>query len=87
MSKTTINNTALEITRLNLGGNVFGWTLDEAQSFEILDAYNGGTLVLPIPLVGKRTSGLSESIIGKWMKSGNRDKLVIATKGFRTRAL
>lgn len=86
MSKTTINNTALEITRLNLGGNVFGWTLDEAQSFEILDAFvaNGGNFIDTAdtyPWWVNGTGGLSESIIGKWMKKrGNRDKLVIATK-------
>lgn len=37
MEKRIIKNTDLEIAPINFGGNVFGWTLDEQQSFEILD--------------------------------------------------
>jgi len=39
MEKITINNTDLEIAPVCFGGNVFGWTLDENQSFDILDKY------------------------------------------------
>lgn len=86
MNKTIINHTDLEITRINLGGNVFGWTLDEAASFEILDSFfeKGGNFIDTAdtyPWWVNGIGGLSESIIGKWLKSrGNRDKLVIATK-------
>lgn len=86
MKKTTIKNTDLEVSRINLGGNVFGWTLDEQKSFEILDAFfaagfnfidTADTYSWWVNGVG----GQSESIIGNWIKSrGNRDKLVIATK-------
>lgn len=38
MEKVNIGGTALDVARINLGGNVFGWTLSEEQSFEILDA-------------------------------------------------
>lgn len=84
--KAKINNTDLEITRINLGGNVFGWTLDEAKSFEILDQFieNGGNFIDTAdtyPWWVNGTGGLSETIIGKWMKSRkNRRNLVIATK-------
>lgn len=86
MNKATINNTDLKLTRINLGGNVFGWTLDEKQSFEILDHFfeKGGNFIDTAdtyPWWVNGTGGLSELIIGKWMKlRGNRQNLVIATK-------
>ena len=86
MKKVKIANTDLEVGPINLGGNVFGWTLDEKQSFEILDAFAGAgfnfidtanTYSWWVNGVG----GQSETIIGNWMKArGNRDKMVIATK-------
>ncbi len=86
MNRKKINNTELEIARVNLGGNVFGWTLDEKESFKILDAFveNGGNFIDTAdtyPWWVNGTGGLSESIIGKWIKErGNRKDLVIATK-------
>lgn len=85
-NKIIINNTDLEIARLNLGGNVFGWTLDEQQSFDILDAFSGAGFNFidtadTYPWWINGTGGLSESTIGKWIKSrGNRKEVVIATK-------
>lgn len=86
MKKIKIANTNLEVAPINLGGNVFGWTLDEKQSFEILDAFAGAgfnfidtanTYSWWVNGVG----GQSETIIGNWMKArGNRHKMVIATK-------
>lgn len=86
MQKKKINHTDLEIAPINFGGNVFGWTLDEKQSFEILDAFQDAgfnfidtadTYAWWVNGVG----GQSETIIGKWLKSrGNRQKMVIATK-------
>lgn len=85
MNKIKIANTDLEISRINFGGNVFGWTLDEAQSFEILDAFvEGGFNFIDTAdsyswWIGK--NGISETIIGKWLKSrNNRDKVIIASK-------
>ncbi len=86
MKKVKINHTDLEITRINLGGNVFGWTLDENESFEILDQFvaQGGNFIDTAdtyPWWINGTGGLSETIIGKWMRSrGNRKNMVIATK-------
>ena len=71
---------------LCLGGNVFGWTLDEERSFEVLDAYvrAGGNFIDTADSYGHWTpsgAGISERIIGRWMAArGNRAQLVIATK-------
>jgi aryl-alcohol dehydrogenase-like predicted oxidoreductase len=71
---------------LCLGGNVFGWSLDEEQSFAVLDAYMeaGGNFIDTADVYGRHGAdglGSSERIIGRWIGSrGNRDELVIATK-------
>jgi aryl-alcohol dehydrogenase-like predicted oxidoreductase len=86
MEKRKIRNTDLSIAPINFGGNVFGWTLDEKQSFDILDKFaEGGFNFIDTAdtyswwVNGK--GGQSEEIIGKWMKSrSNRKDLVIATK-------
>ncbi len=90
--KIKISSTDLEVSRINLGGNVFGWTLDEQKSFEILDAFvkagfNFIDTADTYPWWVNGTGGLSETIIGKWLKArGNRKDLVIATKvGSETR--
>lgn len=86
MRKVKINNTDLEIAPINFGGNVFGWTLDEQQSFNILDKFTEGgfnfidtadTYAWWVNGVG----GQSETIIGKWFKERkNRENIVLATK-------
>lgn len=87
MNKIKIGQTHLEVTPFNLGGNVFGWTLDEQKSFEILDAFveAGHNFIDTADMysywVSGSAGGESETIIGKWMKArGNRDQIVIATK-------
>ncbi|WP_405841540.1 aldo/keto reductase [Streptomyces sp. NBC_01518] len=77
----------LEIFPLNLGGNVFGWTADEAASFAVLDAYTaaGGNFVDTADSytawIEGNKGGESETVIGKWLKArGNRADVVIATK-------
>lgn len=69
------------------GGNVFGWTIDEATSFTLLDAFvSAGFNFVDTADVYSRWApgnqgGESEAIIGKWMKTrGNRDKVIVATK-------
>jgi aryl-alcohol dehydrogenase-like predicted oxidoreductase len=65
---------------------VFGWTIDEERSFEVLDAYAeaGGNFIDTADTYGRRGpggEGESERIIGRWMAArGNRDRLLIATK-------
>ena len=86
MSKTKINNTDLEISRINFGGNVFGWTLDEKQSFNMLDAFvdAGFNFIDTADTYSwwvNGSGGQSETIIGNWLKArGNRSEMVIATK-------
>jgi aryl-alcohol dehydrogenase-like predicted oxidoreductase len=81
-----LGHTDLEVFELCLGGNVFGWVLDERRSFAVLDAYvaAGGNFIDTADSYGRRGpggAGESERIIGRWMQArGNRDQLVIATK-------
>jgi aryl-alcohol dehydrogenase-like predicted oxidoreductase len=87
MSLRPLGNSPLSIAPLAFGGNVFGWSADEARSFELLDAFvdAGCNLidtadVYPAWVPGNQ-GGESEAIIGRWLKrSGKRDKVVIATK-------
>jgi aryl-alcohol dehydrogenase-like predicted oxidoreductase len=75
-----LGSTDLQVFPLCLGGNVFGRTADEQQSFEVLDAYfaAGGNF---IDTANIYAGGASEQIIGRWMASRrNRDEIVIATK-------
>jgi aryl-alcohol dehydrogenase (NADP+) len=79
---TALGRTGLEVFPICLGGNVFGWTADEAQSHAVLDAYAaaGGNFIDTANsyLV---EHGLSETIIGRWLAGrGNRDRIVLATK-------
>ncbi len=87
MNKRKLGNSGLEIAPLAFGGNVFGWTVDEPTSFQLLDAFvsSGFNLIDTADIystwVPGNQGGESEAIIGKWLKrSGNRDKVVIATK-------
>ncbi len=78
---------SLKFSPVSIGGNVFGWTLDERKSFEILDAFAdaGFTTIDTADIysawIPGNKGGESETIIGKWLKKkGNRNKLTIATK-------
>jgi aryl-alcohol dehydrogenase-like predicted oxidoreductase len=81
-----LGNSDLDVFRLCLGGNVFGWTIDEQRSFAVLDAYvqAGGNFIDTADSYGRRGAGgagESERIIGRWIAArGNREQLVIATK-------
>jgi len=79
--------TDLHIAPLVLGGNVFGWNLDKAASFAVLDAFvdGGGTMIDTADVYSAwapgHKGGESETLIGEWLKaSGKRDKVLIATK-------
>jgi aryl-alcohol dehydrogenase-like predicted oxidoreductase len=77
-----LGRTDLDVFPICLGGNVFGWTADEKQSFAVLDAYAeaGGNFIDTANSYLVR-GGESETIIGRWMADrGNRDQMVIATK-------
>ena len=86
MKKINIANTDLNVSRINFGGNVLGWTLNEKKSFDILDAFvaAGFNFIDTADTYSWWVNGIggqSEIILGKWMKArNNRDQLVIATK-------
>ena len=82
-----IGSSDLDVSRLCLGGNVFGWTADESASFPVLDAFvaAGGNFIDTSDSYMWRapgnSGGESETILGAWMAArGNRDSVVIATK-------
>ena len=82
-----LGNTDIMVAPLALGGNVFGWTIDEPTSFNILDGFaTAGFNLLDTADVYSRwkpgnTGGESETIIGNWMKERkNRSEIIIATK-------
>lgn len=82
-----LGRSGLKTSPLALGGNVFGWTADEARSFEVLDAFvaAGGQLIDTADKysswVPGNSGGESETMIGKWLRrSGKRDRVLIATK-------
>jgi aryl-alcohol dehydrogenase-like predicted oxidoreductase len=84
---TKLINTNLEVFPLCLGGNVFGWSADQEESFAVLDAYfeAGGNFIDTADVYSEwkpgNKGGESETIIGNWMKArGNRHQIVIATK-------
>src|SRR5438270_6689891 len=87
MKKRQLGQSSIEVAPLMLGGNVFGWTADEATSFKNLDAFVDAELNFIDTADSYSTwvpghqGGESETIIGSWFKdSGKRDKVVIATK-------
>jgi aryl-alcohol dehydrogenase-like predicted oxidoreductase len=87
LSLRQLGRSPLSVAPLAFGGNVFGWSADEARSFQLLDTFvDAGFNLIDTADVysawapGNR-GGESEAIIGKWLKrGGKRDKVVIATK-------
>lgn len=87
MQKREIGKSGITITPLMLGGNVFGWTADEAASFAVLDAFvdQGGDAIDTADVYSAwapgHEGGESERVIGKWLKqSGKRNRVIIGTK-------
>src|SRR6185503_257423 len=78
----TLGRTNLDVFGICLGGNVFGWTADEAESHAVLDAYVGvGGNFVDTANSYLIEHGGSETIIGRWLAArGNRDEIVLATK-------
>lgn len=87
MEKKILGRTDLNISPVVFGGNVFGWTINEKKSFEILDHFIGSgfnfidTADVYSRWVPGNDGGESETIIGKWLKNNNkRQEVIIATK-------
>jgi aryl-alcohol dehydrogenase-like predicted oxidoreductase len=87
MDTRSLGRSGLQVSRICLGGNVFGWTADERRSFRLLDAWvDAGMNFVDTADVYSRwvpghAGGESEAIIGRWLKaSGKRNRIVLATK-------
>ena len=87
MTKRRIGRSDLHVHPFCFGGNVFGWTADEAMSFRLLDAFvdHGFEFIDTADVysvwVPGHSGGESETVLGNWFKtSGKRDKVVLATK-------
>lgn len=87
MNLRPLGHSGLQVAPLAFGGNVFGWSVDEATSFSLLDAFvdAGFNLVDTADVYSRwvkgHAGGESETIIGKWLrKSRKRDAVIIATK-------
>lgn len=87
MQHKTLGKTGLQIPPIIFGGNVFGWTLDEKESFRMLDEVleKGFNMIDTADSYSHwapgNSGGESEAIIGKWLKQrGNREKVILATK-------
>jgi aryl-alcohol dehydrogenase-like predicted oxidoreductase len=82
-----LGGSGIKTVPLMLGGNVFGWTADEATSFALLDRFveAGGSLIDTADVYSAwgpgSKGGESETVIGAWIKARrNRDRVQIATK-------
>lgn len=87
MTYRTLGSSGLSVFPLALGTMQFGWTADEDTSFAVMDAFiEGGANLIDTADIYSNWSaanpgGVSEEIIGRWLKArGNRDKVLIATK-------
>ena len=87
MERIQLPKTDLNVARLCLGGNVFGWSADETQSHGVLNAYAelGGNFIDTADAYSEwaegHIGGESESVIGNWMRDRkNRDNVIVATK-------
>ena len=84
MEKRQPGRSSLHVYPITFGGNVFGWTADEAMSFKLLDAFVAGgfNFVDSADAYSRwhpgNSGGESETIIGRWLKArGGRDKVII----------
>lgn len=88
MDRRRIGRSDLTVAPFCLGGNVFGWTADEAASFAILDRFveSGFDFIDTADVYSRwapgHVGGESETVIGKWLaaRPGARDRIVLATK-------
>ncbi len=82
-----LGHSGISVGPLAFGGNVFGWTADEATSFQLLDSFvdSGLNLIDTADVYSTwapgHSGGESETVIGNWLKkTGKRNNVVIATK-------
>lgn len=87
MHMRSLGKTGISVYPLCLGGSVFGWTIDKAASFAVLDTYleAGGNFIDTADSYSRwapgNSGGESETIVGLWMKErATRDRVVLVSK-------
>ncbi len=87
MNYRNLGRSGLRVSEIALGTMQFGWTVSETDSFPIMDRFVelGGNLIDTADIysawVPNNPGGVSEEIIGRWLKArGNRERVLIATK-------
>ena len=87
MEKRILGRSGIEISPLVFGGNVFGWTADQARSFELLDRFveRGFNAIDTADVYSAwapgHSGGESEKVLGEWLaRRGRRDDIVLMTK-------
>ncbi len=82
-----LGRSGISVPTLCFGGNIFGWTVDQATSFQLLDALTASglnfidTADVYSKWVPGHTGGESETILGHWMTARkNRKSIILATK-------
>ncbi|MFV1995023.1 MAG: aldo/keto reductase, partial [Verrucomicrobiales bacterium] len=87
MKKVKLGNTGVEVSALCFGTDSIGSKIDQATSFQLLDAYHEGggafidTANFYASWLPDCVGGESETTIGRWMKErGNRDRIAISSK-------
>jgi aryl-alcohol dehydrogenase-like predicted oxidoreductase len=87
VAKRSLGGSGIQVEPFALGGNVFGWTINESESFQVLDGFLAGGMELIDTADVYSTwrpgnkGGESETILGNWMsRRKNRDQLILATK-------
>jgi aryl-alcohol dehydrogenase-like predicted oxidoreductase len=82
-----LGDSEMQVAPLMFGGNVFGWTIDQATSFDVLDAFvaHGFNFIDTADVYSRwlpgNQGGESETIIGEWFaRTGKRSQVVLATK-------
>lgn len=87
MNYRNLGRTGLKVSEIGLGAMQWGWTADEATSHTVMDAFvaAGGNFIDTADIYSNwapnNPGGVSEEIIGRWLKArGNRDQIIVATK-------
>lgn len=87
MNYRKLGRTGLKVSAFCLGTMQWGWTADENESFEVMDAFvrEGGNFIDTADIYSRwvegNPGGVAEEIIGRWMKArGNRHEIILATK-------
>lgn len=88
MNYRKLGRTGLKVSELGLGTMQFGWTADKTTAFAVMDAFvaAGGNFIDTADIYSRwvegNPGGVSEEIIGRWMKArGNRDQIVLDIEG------